>query len=248
MLWHHKEHMEQNKLFLPISVLAAGLLIAGAVVYNGQRTATAPTGNEGGAKTTITAKEIDTSNRPFIGKADAPVVMAFWSDFQCPYCKQSEVGGVKVLEDKGMKAALPDIVKNYVETGKVKIVFMDFPFLGPDSIIAAEYGRAVWKLYPTQYEAWRIAMFKAQDDENAGFGNEASIKTLTAKIAGIDAAKVAADVAANKAAYDALIADDRAVAEKAGVSATPTSLVGNKLIAGAYPYEAFKQAIDAQLK
>ncbi len=240
--------MENNKLFLPISVLAAGLLIAGAVVYNGQRSATPPAGDTGGAKVTMSAKEIDATNRPFIGNADAPVVMAFWSDFQCPYCKQSEVGGVKPLETKGMKAAFPDIVKNYVETGKVKIVFMDFPFLGPDSMTAAEYGRAIWKLYPAQYDAWRTAMFVAQDDENAGFGNEATIKTLTAKIAGIDAAKVAADVAANKAAYDALIADDRAIAEKAGVSATPTSLVGNKLIAGAYPYDAFKQAIDAQLK
>ncbi|OYV27321.1 MAG: hypothetical protein B7W98_02020 [Parcubacteria group bacterium 20-58-5] len=140
-------------------------------------------------------------------------------------------------------------MKDYVDTGKVKIVFMDFPFLGNDSITGGEYSRSVWKLYPDQYFAWRTAMYKAQDQEgDQGFGNAASIDALDATIPGIDAAKVAADVKANKATYDAEMDADKAEAGKVGVNATPSFVIGTQMIAGAYPYANFQAAIDAALK
>ncbi len=108
-------------------------------------------------------KDINTDGLPFIGKADAPVTIVFWGDFQCVYCKSFETGGVPQITTP---AALPEIVKNYVETGKVKVVFMDFAFLGEDSITAAIYSRSVWKLYPGRYFAWRTAMYEAQDGSN----------------------------------------------------------------------------------
>jgi protein-disulfide isomerase len=105
----------------------------------------------------------------------------------------------------------------------------------------------VWKLYPEQYFPWREAMFHAQDAEGSGFGNIASIDKLTATISGIDAAKVAADVSANKSAYDTLIARDKAEAAKIDVRSTPSVVIGKKAIAGAYDYATFKAAIDAEL-
>ncbi len=235
-----------NKFFLPISVIAAGLLIAGAVMWNGSHPA-GPVGNTGQAPV-VDIKNIDTAGRPFIGKADAPVTIAFFSDFQCPYCKGFEVGGVKELPN--ITPALPDIITNYVETGKVKVVFMDFAFLGEDSITAAEYNRAVWKLYPEKYFEWRTAMYVAQDAEgDQGFGDASSINKLTATSISADAAvKVAADVTANKDAYDALAAADKAEGAKAGIESTPSVVVGTKLIKGAYPFSEFKAAIDPLLK
>ncbi|MBU6388865.1 thioredoxin domain-containing protein, partial [Patescibacteria group bacterium] len=100
-----------------------------------------------------------------------------------------------------------------------------------------------------KYFAWRTAMYNAQDQEgDQGFGNAASIDKLDATIAGIDAAKVAADVKANKAAYDAAMEADKAEAGKVGVNATPSFVIGTQMIAGAYPYPTFKAAIDAALK
>ncbi len=239
-VWYHLSHMEntENSKFLPVAVVVAGLLIAGAVVWNGSHPAAAPAGTAGtGAAPSADIKNIKMDGDPFIGKADAPVTIAFWSDFQCPFCKSFEL------------TTLPQIVKDYVDTGKVKLVMMDFAFLGNDSIAGGEYNRAIWKLYPEKYFAWRTAMYNAQDQEgDQGFGNAASIDKLNATIPGIDAAKVAADVKANKTAYDAAMESDKAEAVKAGVNATPSFVIGTQVIAGAYPYPNFKAVIDPLLK
>ena len=182
-----------NKYFLPIAVVVAGLFIAGAVMWNDARPAQAPgTGSTGSpqAAQKVDIKNVKIDGDPFIGQANAPVTIALWGDYQCPFCKRFEV------------ETLPQIIKNYVDAGKVKVVFMDFTFLGSDSTTAALYSRSVWKLYPSQYFAWRTAIYTAQDEEgNVGFGNAASIDTLNATIVGIDAAKVAADVKMNKSVY-----------------------------------------------
>lgn len=238
------ETNESNNKFLPAAVLVAGVLIAGAVIWSGSHPVAAPAG--GGATPKVNIKDVKTDGNPFIGKANAPVTIAFWSDFQCPFCKSFEVGGVSGITTP---AAFPDIMKNYVDTGKVKVVFMDFVFLGKDSVIAALYNRSVWKLYPNQYFAWRTAMYKAQDEEgDQGFGNAASIDKLDATIAGIDAAKIAADVIANTLAYQVFVDADKAEAKKVGVNATPSFVIGTEVIQGAYPYANFQAAIDAVLK
>lgn len=227
--------MDTNKYFLPAAVIIAGLFIAGAVMWSGARPTNDGTGPTPSAKTDI--KNVKTDGDPFIGDPSAPITMAFWSDFQCPFCKQFEL------------TTLPLIVKEYVETGKAKIVFMDFNFLGSDSNTAGLYNRSVWKLYPNQYFAWRTAMYEAQDEEgDQGFGDAASIDKLNATIPGIDVAKVAADVQANAAAYQAEADADKREGQKVGVNATPSLIVGTTLIQGAYPFPTFKEAIDAFVK
>ncbi|MFA6414876.1 MAG: thioredoxin domain-containing protein [Candidatus Paceibacterota bacterium] len=235
----------ENNKFLPIAVVVAGLLIAGAVVWNGSRPATGPAGAPPTAAK-VDIKNVKTDGDPFIGRADASVTIAFWSDFQCPYCKAVEVGGIPQIP---IVPALPEVIKNYVDTGKVRIVFMDFVFLGQDSVTAALYNRSVWKLYPEQYFAWRTAMYTAQDEEgDQGFGDAASIDKLSATIAGLDAAKIAADVKANTATYQAEVDADRAEAQKMGVNATPSFIIGTQLIPGAVGYAALQSVIDPLLK
>lgn len=225
--------MDTNKFFIPSAVVLAGLFIAGAVYWNGAH----PSGAPSAADAAVDVKNIAMAGEPFIGDEHAPATLVEWSDYQCPFCKRWELDTMPVLVDQ------------YVKTGKLRIVFKDFAFLGRDSITAAEYGRAVWKLYPEKYFDWRTAMFNAQDEEgDQDFGNAASIDKLDATIAGLDAAKIKVAVAANAAAYDAAAQADKAEAQKFGISATPSFIIGTQLIAGAYPTAAFSAAIDQELK
>lgn len=239
IVWYHSPHMDTNetgnKFFLPVAVILAGLFIAGAVIWSNSNPTATPT--DTGTAPSVNIKDVNTDGAPFIGQQNAPVVIAYWGDYQCPFCKRFDI------------ETLPQIIKDYVDTGKVKVVFMDLAFLGNDSIMGALYGRAVWKLYPDKFFAWHEAMYNAQDEEqDIGFGDAASIDKLNTTIVGIDAAKVAADVKANTSTYQAMMDADKAEARKVGVNSTPSFVIGTTVIQGAYPYANFKAAIDPLLK
>lgn len=217
-------------------IIAAAIIIGAFIVVHGPFEKSANTaGSPSAVGTTPDIKKVSQEGVPYIGNAKAPVVIAYWSDFQCPYCKQFQT------------ATLPSIIKDYVATGKVKILFKDFAFLGNDSVDAALFSHAVWELYPERYFEWHDAMFAAQDAENAGFGNAASIKKLTAGISGLDANKVESAVKENLARYQALIEADRLEATQFGVGGTPSFIIGKRLIPGVVSYDVFKSAIQAAL-
>lgn len=235
---------DYSNLYLPVAIILAGVLISVGLFYGLSNKNTGGAGGAGAPQAEVDIKDVKTEGAPFIGKADAPVTLAYWFDYQCPFCKAVDVGGVPQIP---IEPAMPILVREYVDTGKVKIVFKDYAFLGPDSTTAALYEHAIWKLYPSKFYEWHTAMFEAQDEENGGFGDEASIIALTKKIAGIDADKVKADVAANRDAYAAEIDADRAEGSSFGIQGTPGFITGKTLIPGAAEFAAFKQAIDPQL-
>ena len=240
------ERIAKNPLLIPGSILLGALIIGTSLIIglssgtssNGTTAGTPPTAN-------VNIKDVNTAGEPYIGDANAPVVMAYWSDYQCPYCKAFEVGGVEGINSP---AVMPVLIKNYVDNGKLKIVFKDFPFLSEDSDTAALWARAMWDLYPGKYWEWREAMYHAQDEEHAGFGNEASILALTKKISGVDASAVKARVAAKKDVFTKAIDADKAEGASFGVNGTPGFITGTKFINGFQPLTSFTAAIDAQLK
>ncbi len=242
---HPEHHHAPEKKELAITPVQATLLngciialavIMGALIVHGTFDGGAKNGAAAGAAAPVAdIAKIKSVGEPFIGNPSAKAAIAYWSDFQCPYCKKFET------------TVLPDIVKKYVASGEVAIVFKDYSILGADSDTAALYGRAVWNLYPSHYFAWRTAMFNAQDDENQGFGDEASVVKLTGTIAGIDAAKVRQDVESNKSAYMTAIDADRTEGMAFGIKGTPSFITGKELLPGFTAYSAFAHALDKQL-
>jgi protein-disulfide isomerase len=226
---------------VPISILVAGLVIAGAIIFGqlhgaakqapaAQATAAAP------QTIPVDIAKVTTANEPYIGSQSAPVTIAYWSDYQCPYCKQFEL------------SSMPQLITDFVDKGELRIIFKDFPFLGPDSQYAALAARAVWDLYPNSYFAWREAMFNAQDEENSGFGDEPSIIALTKTISGIDATKVSSYIAANQAALGAAITADYNEGVSFGVNGTPSFIAGTKLYQGSLPYADVAALVSAAVK
>ncbi len=184
----------------------------------------------------VNIKDVDIENEPFIGDKDAPVVMAYWLDYQCPFCKRFET------------ETMPTLIENYVNTGKLKIVFKDFQFLGEDSTTAGLFANAIWELYPQSFQAWNQAMYEKQDDENAGFGKKEDIIALTRTISGIDADKVASLVESKGQAYQQELSEDSTEGTKFGVSGTPGFVIGESSVTGAQPLSVFTQIIDALLQ
>lgn len=228
-----------NKLAIPIAIVIAGVTVAGSIIYsNGgfrSQTAAIQPGEQVKA-TPADIKKIDIKNRPFIGDKDAPIIMAYWFDYQCPFCQRFDLG------------TLSDLTAQYITTGKLKVVFKDFSFLGPDSTTAALAAHAVWELSPENFLSWHKAMFQKQDAENGGWGNKQNIIALTKTIPGIDADKVSKLMEEKKAEYQKEMAADKAEADKFGINGTPAFILGKRLIVGAQPTDAFIQALDAELK
>ena len=229
-----------QKYSIPLAIVVAGALIAGALYYSNNSGA-----GPGGQVASVNVEDVKIqADDPVIGEKDAPVTLAYWFDYQCPFCKAVDVGGVPQIP---IEPAMPTLVKDYVETGKLKIVFKDYAFLGEDSTTAALYKHAVWELYPDKFYAWHEAMFHAQDEEHGGFGNEASILTLIRTISGLDANALKAKVAEKRDVYLTLMAEDQAEGAAFGINGTPGFITGTTLIPGADDLSAFKAAIDAQL-
>src|SRR3990167_8528952 len=185
---------DRSALILPAAIIIAGLLIGGGLYFGLANSGSLGQGGTESPAIAVDIKDVNIDGDPYIGKVDAKVVLAYWFDYQCPYCKAVDVGGIPQIP---IEPAMPTLVKDYVETGKLKIVFKDYAFLGEDSTTAALYKHAVWALYPEKFYEWHEAMFHAQDEEHGGFGDEASILALIKKIPGLDANTLKANVAAN---------------------------------------------------
>lgn len=227
------------------SILLAGLMISVALLWSSELISSSLV--QGGAapaasldRPTPTAPppssdHVSFAETPFIGDPQAPVAMAYWFDYQCPFCRQVEL------------EVMPKLIEDYVKPGKLRIYFKDFQFLGPDSMAAAIAARAVWETAPDKFYAWHHAMFEHQDGENAGWGNAEDIATLTRTIDGIDATRVDQLIIDRAAPYKQRIDDSLSEGSTAGINGTPGTLIAGRLISGAEPYATFQAAIEAVL-
>lgn len=163
---------------------------------------------------------------PMEGKADAPVTIVEFSDFQCPFC------GRFYLD------TYTQIKKDYVDTGKVKFIYRDYPLsFHPNAKPAALAAGCANE----QGKFWQF--------HDKLFTNQASLSAenykLWAKDLGMDTKKF--NDCFDKQKYDAEIQKDFADGQAAGVTGTPAFFVNGRFISGAQPYANFKTAIDAAL-
>jgi protein-disulfide isomerase len=145
-----------------------------------------------------------------IGSPMARVTLVEYADLQCPYC------------GKWAQETLPVLIKEYVRTGKLRIVFKGLAFLGPDSqkalraVIAAGRQGRLWELVHGLYEN--------QGAENSGWVTNELLRDLCSEIPGVDQAKLVA--AGRNGWVRGEMERAAASAEAAGVTGTPAFQIG----------------------
>ncbi len=186
--------------------------------------------------------KVSTDDDPVLGDKNAPVTLIEFSDYECPFCKRS------------FDQLLPELKKNYIDTGKVKLVFRDFPLsfhanAGKEAE-AAECARAQGN--DATYFKYHDQIF-AKTTSN-GTGLALTELPVIAKSLGLDVTAFQQCLDAGK--FKDEVAKDMADGVAVGVSGTPSWIVGassqdgiitGNLIVGAQPFSAFKTVIDEML-
>ena len=159
-----------------------------------------------------------------IGDPDAPITIVEWSDFECPFC-------ARFYND-----AYQDIKENWIDTGKAKLVFRDFP-LSFHANAQKAHEAAECAGDQDMYYEMHDALF-----ENGVSGGVSSFKTYAADL-GLDQAEF--DDCLDSGKHEAEVKKDMADGMKAGVQGTPGFIIEGQLISGAQPYAVFEQLLNS---
>ena len=166
-----------------------------------------------------------------MGDSAARVWFIMVSDFQCPYCKEWHDASFAALE------------REYVQTGKVRMAFINFPLqVHPNAIPAAEVAMCAG----TQGKFWVMhdVLFNTQERWAPRFPVMPVLDSL-AGASGVDVH--ALDACVSSHAPDPLIQADFDRAARAGVKSTPSVIIGKQLLAGVQPTDNYRHALDSAL-
>lgn len=229
----------QKDTLLPVSIIVAGIMISASIIYLVGNRAPAPSVGNPAENNQPTANEIVkgveiSSSDAVLGASNAPVTLIEYGDYQCPFCARFFKDTEGKLRDE------------YIKTGKVKMAFRDFQFLGPESTAAAEAALCAkdqgkfWEFHDAIYNE----ELKDGKENNGNLSKAFFVKTANGL--GLNAGQFSSCVDGNKHADQ--IEKDRAGANAVGANSTPTIFINGEKIQGALPYEQFKAVIERKLK
>lgn len=157
------------------------------------------------------------------GNPKGDVTFAIFHDYNCGYCRK----------------AIPDIEKLVKEDKNVRVVLKDLPILGEKSITKGKISVAVSLIAPDKV----FELYKQMSKKSPK--NDAQIYAIVSEL-GIDVDAVKEK--AKSPEVENIIADNRSIAKKVGITGTPAFIVGNQLVRGAVGYSAFKGAVNKARK
>ena len=180
---------------------------------------------------TLTSEKLIKNGSPILGNSDAPITIVEWGDYQCTYCYKFHQNTLEIINEQ------------FIKTGKVKVIFIDFPLNGFDSKLASEASYCAqdqgkyWEYHDELYKNWA--------GERTGWITRESLS------------KFAESINLSSTQFNKCL-DDRKYKEKVnsmyefgnqiGIDATPSFLVFNDekiiKIRGNQPLEVFLKTFD----
>ena len=223
---------KQNPYLMPGAIVAAGLIIAGAVILS-QKAAIQPPGADSGLpeEEQLAPRDINIELEGWatLGSPEAPVLMVEYSDFACPFCTRF------------WQETLPLIKRDYIDTGKVRMVYKDFIVVGGDrgaeaAHCAQEQGK-FWEYHDLLFS--RNAQDRSQWSDSSvhrGYGEELALDS-DALVECFESRR-----------YQEKVALSTQEATRNGGTGTPYFLINKKPISGAQQYSVFQEIFEEQLK
>ena len=184
----------------------------------------------------ITAGRLLANGSPLLGDTDAPITLIEFGDYQCHFCNVF------------FESTESSIIKNYVETGKVKMIFKDYNIIGPDSVNASHGAHCAgeqglfWEYHDILYTNW--------DGENTGW---ASSENLMSFAKSVDLDMDAWSQCMTDQSHSKTILASNEDAQSLKLSGTPAFFVmgadgKTTQLFGAQPYETFEKIFEQELK
>lgn len=179
----------------------------------------------------LTVSNLIENGSPVLGELDAPITILEWGDYQCTYCYKFHQDTLGVINE------------DFIKSGKVKIVFKDFPLNGPDSKLAAEASYCAddqekyWQYHDELYKNW--------EGERTGWITREALTEF--------AKEVKLDINEFNQCLDMQKYEDKVTklydfGKNIGIDATPSFLVFNNeniiKIRGNQPLEVFLKTFD----
>jgi protein-disulfide isomerase len=200
-----------------LALLGAGSVVLGSTALGlGPRPAWA----EGDPDEVLTeAQVLHDPDIPVVGNPDGDVTIVEWFDYNCPYCRKLE----------------PELRQVVQDDGKVRLIWKDWPILGPTSVVATRMALA------SRYQDKFVKAHEAMMGVSSKL-TEPRIKELLSG-AGVDIDRLTSDLASKATAIDAVIKRNKAQAEAFGFDGTPSFIVGKFRVPGILTMEEFEQVI-----
>ena len=179
----------------------------------------------------LTESKLIQNGSPIMGEPSATITIVEWGDYQCTFCY------------KFHQSTLNTIKQDFIETGKVKLVFKDFPLNGPDSVLAAE--AAYCAQDQGKYWQYHDELYKNWGGERTGWVNRDSLDKFATTVS-LDLEKF--DKCLDDHKYLERVNQMYEFGKEIGIDATPSFLVfsNEKIIkiTGNQPLEVFLKSLD----
>lgn len=211
------------KLAVLATILVVGILALIVVLTNQQE---APA---------VETAQIDLTGQPTLGENDAPVTVVEFGDFKCPSCK---AWGEMIY---------PQLIEDYVDTGKVKFTYINVFFHGEESVLGASAAESVYQQSPEAYWDFHKALFAAQpvEDHDAAWITSEKVLEVASAFPSIDQTQLQDDM--EQVAQREELEMDEKLVEEAGVSQTPTIVINGQTLEDPFDYDAITALIEQEV-
>jgi protein-disulfide isomerase len=230
---------KQANITLFISIIAIAILLS-ALLTNGFGFFHKTTG-----QVVSEDNKLYIGNSPVLGDINAKVTLYEFSTFSCPFCAVADGKNQPYIDalkygTPDWEAPIPNVIREYVETGKVKIVFKYYPgHSGGEPAMVV--GLALKEQNSSLFWKYKDLAFENQQDAN----NLTKMESLAEQL-GANMTELEADISSGK--YLSQLKEDATLGTANGITATPSFIINGEIIKGAQSYPVFKALIESKLK